>query len=457
MAKFIILEVITDSLLERLVHHELAHTLYSHLAAIFGDHEPIAIEPPAEQSDEDEPLREDSHSKSDGADSARTTNTVEGKDVERAGAATRIAHDTDRDEDLCSQPSELKVTKIHDEKPSGTTPAGIPSIPNTNGTTNYPKDPGEPPNAPDGMSRGDNQETAESGRQWQRTTRGVNRNDGTASPAPNLADRTSEMATGDSPVLLSRTRPKKTVKHQQKSTRYTPLPNGRANANVQHSKGHPKPKILLPRWHRPPLEGERDGVAANGCTHSSSGRSMPQKLAASSNESETLVIVSIESEDSGSGETFAHIRLGGMSPHADDANGPGRRMEMSKGQADESEGRTDESRARADASNTPNEAKTVIVSHRTGAGTYLSTGDAKRAVDGTNNLSSRTEMSEGQVDVSRARTDAPNASNGAGMAGISHRDNAETHLDARDAKRAVDKTDGIGSHMPKRSYRRDKA
>ena len=56
VAKYIILEVITDSLLARLMHNELAHTLYSHLAAIFGDHEPIAIEPPAEQSDQDEPL-----------------------------------------------------------------------------------------------------------------------------------------------------------------------------------------------------------------------------------------------------------------------------------------------------------------------------------------------------------------------------------------------------------------
>ena len=76
------MEVITDSLLAPLMHHEFAHTLYSHLAAIFGNHEPIAIEPPAEQIDQDEPLREDSHSKSDGADSARTADTVEEKDVE---------------------------------------------------------------------------------------------------------------------------------------------------------------------------------------------------------------------------------------------------------------------------------------------------------------------------------------------------------------------------------------
>jgi len=56
LAKYIILEVITDSLLMRLMHNELAHTLFSHLAAIFGNHEPIAIETPAERSDQDEPL-----------------------------------------------------------------------------------------------------------------------------------------------------------------------------------------------------------------------------------------------------------------------------------------------------------------------------------------------------------------------------------------------------------------
>ena len=77
VAKYIMLEVISDSLLERLMHHELAHTLFSHLAAIFGDHDPIAIEPSAERSHPVEPLREDSHPKSDGADSARTANTVE--------------------------------------------------------------------------------------------------------------------------------------------------------------------------------------------------------------------------------------------------------------------------------------------------------------------------------------------------------------------------------------------
>ncbi|KIM58242.1 hypothetical protein SCLCIDRAFT_28269 [Scleroderma citrinum Foug A] len=59
------------------MHHELTHTLFSHLAAIFGDHNLIAIKPPVEWSDQVEPLQEDSHPKSDGTDSACTVNTVE--------------------------------------------------------------------------------------------------------------------------------------------------------------------------------------------------------------------------------------------------------------------------------------------------------------------------------------------------------------------------------------------
>ena len=95
------------------------------------------------------------------------------------------------------------------------------------------------------------------------------------------------------------------------STQYIPLPNGCANTNMQHSNRHLKPKICLPRWHRPPLEGESVGGTANGYTHSSSGQSMPQQFTTSPNEArsgngdkpidtlnelEMLVIVSIELE-----------------------------------------------------------------------------------------------------------------------------------------------------------------
>ena len=278
------------------------------------------------------------HLKSDGADSACTTvvEIVKEKDVEQAGAAAenpiklpqapdglssadrsqemeqsgreRIAHNTDRDNDHSSLTSELKTTEIHNQKPSGTMPTGIPNIPiipstpSTNNTVICLKDLGEPPNVPDGTLRGDVQEMAKSGGQWQRTMHKVNWNDELASPAPNMADRTSGMTTGDGPIPLSRKRPKNAVKHQHQSTQNIPLPIGRANANTQHRNGHPKPKICLPRRHRPPLEGERVGGAVNGYSHNLSGRSMPQKLTATSNESDKLVTISIESEEPDSGE-----------------------------------------------------------------------------------------------------------------------------------------------------------
>jgi len=209
VAKYIILEVISDSLLVQLMHHELAHTLFSHLAAIFGDHEPIAIEMPVERSDQDKPLQEDSHSKLDGAESACTTEIVKGNHVEEASTATCIVHDTDHDNDYnTSLTFKLKMTKIHDKKPSGTMSTGIPNIPSTlstNTTIIYPKDLGDPPNAPDGMSRGDNHEMAENRGQCQHTMHKVNQNDGMASPAPNMADRMSEMMMGDGPIPSSQT------------------------------------------------------------------------------------------------------------------------------------------------------------------------------------------------------------------------------------------------------------
>jgi len=173
-----------------------------------------------------------------------------------------------------------------------------------------------------------------------------------------------------------------------------------------------------------------------------------ETLAIVSSESETLAIVSIESEDSGSGETIAHIRLGGMSSRADDANSPGRRTEMLKGQVDESEGRTDESRARVDTSNTSNEAKTVVVSHRTEPDTYLGIRDENRTVD-------ETDGPESHTDASSCHRDALNASNGAVMGSMSCRDSAETYLGAADAKCAVDETECARSYADMSTGHRD--
>ena len=84
-------------------------------------------------------------------------------------------------------------------------------------------------------------------------------------------------------------------------------------------------------------------------------------------------------------------------------------------------------------------AETLVVSHRTGAGTYLSTGDAKCAVNETDGIGSHTDASSGHRDTL-------NVSNDAEMARLGFRDGAETYLGAADAKCNVDETDSLGGH-----------
>ena len=241
----------------------------------------------------------------------------------------------------------------------------------------------------------------------------VNRNDGMALPAPNMADRMSGMMMGDSPTPLSRKQPKNAVKHQLMSTRYIPLPNGRTKAIVQHSNGHPKPKICLPRWQRLPFKGESVSGAANSYTPSSSGQPMPQKLVASpnkvrsgngdkpvdtSNKSEMLVIVSIESEGPAS-SGVPHVRLGGESWHADNANGPRDQVDVSRGQVDKSEGQTDESTGQTDTLNTSSRAGMTGISHCVNVGTYLGARDVKRVVVEIDGIGSHVDVSTGHEDA----------------------------------------------------------
>jgi len=196
------------------------------------------------------------------------------------------------------------------------------------------------------------------------------------------------------------------VKHQHKSTRNISLPIGHANANAQHSKGHLKSKIYLPRQQRPPLEGERDSVATNGYTHSSSGQSTPQKLAHSQNESHTLVTISIESENLQRGE-IPRVRLASVRWHTDDVNCPARsRAAASNGLANSSHGQTDGSRGCTDALNVSNNAETARLGFGDGAETYLGARDTKRDVDETDGLGGHADASNGQTDAPSVQTDA---------------------------------------------------
>ena len=90
----------------------------------------------------------------------------------------------------------------------------------------------------------------------------------------------------------------------------------------------------IPSAQRLLLEGEWAGCAS-GESNNSKGcsRSREVEPADTSNESETLVTLSIESEDPHSGETL-RMYLGGMWMRADDANGLGCRTDGPRSQAD---------------------------------------------------------------------------------------------------------------------------
>ena len=267
-----------------------------------------------------------------------------------------------------------------------------------------------------------------------------------ASPAPNLADRTPEMTTGNGPIPSSRKRPINAVKHQCTSTQYIPLLNGCANANAQRLNRHLKPKIHLPRWPKPPLEGERTSGAANGCTHSSSGQPMPQKLSASSNESDILITMSIESEDPGSSETIARICLGGANCHANDPNGP-------RNQTDGSHDKADVSRGWTDTLNASNRTATPGMSHGDDPSTYLDARDAKRNVDETDGLGSHADALGGHSDVPSVETDADTAAIAPAIVRTTRKRGKPPNLPAQSAKWLTDEPNGRGNHADTSSAR----
>ena len=99
------------------------------------------------------------------------------------------------------------------------------------------------------------------------------------------------------------------------------------------------------------------------------------KPAGSSNELEKLVIVSIKLEGPDGGR-IPCVCLGGMRMRPGDMDGPGRRMDMSRGQVDASRAQTDA----PSALNMSNSTETAAISHGDGAGMYLSAGGAKHLV-----------------------------------------------------------------------------
>jgi len=171
------------------------------------------------------------------------------------------------------------------------------------------------------------------------------------------------------------------------------------------------------------------------------------EFADASNESETLVIVSIASE-SPDGGGIPRVHLGGTRSRAGDANGCGNRADASSCQVDASRGWTD-------ILDVPNGAGTAGMSDGEGAETYLGVRDAKRIVNATDGVGSHANASSGHADVPNVQTNANKPANTPEIVSIPRKRTKPPDLPIGAAKRTPDKPNGCGDHTDGPSVRTD--
>jgi len=151
-------------------------------------------------------------------------------------------------------------------------------------------------------------------------------------------------------------------------------------------------------------------------------------------ESDTLVIVSIESE-APNGGGIPRVHIGGTRSRAGDANGLGRG--------------TDASRGWTDALNVLNHAETA------GMSSYEGAGDAKRVVDATNGVGSPADALTGHAEVPCVETDAITAENVTEIVSIPRKRAKPPDLPVETTRWTPDAPNGCGSHADASSVRRD--
>jgi len=170
------------------------------------------------------------------------------------------------------------------------------------------------------------------------------------------------------------------------------------------------------------------------------------------NELDPLVTMSIESEGP-DGSEIPCVRLGCTSWCAGNANGPGNRMDRSRGQADESEGLADGSKGQADvlrgstdASSASNRAETDGMSNGEGAGTYLGAGDAKCVVDARNGVGNHMDASSRHSDMPSVKTDAISTANVTEIISTPRKRKKPPDSLVEAAKCAPDESNGLRDH-----------
>jgi len=165
------------------------------------------------------------------------------------------------------------------------------------------------------------------------------------------------------------------------------------------------------------------------------------------NESDPLVTRSVEPYVE-NGKTSVRVHFRGASWCTDDTNGAGHGVDGLTGETDVSRGSTDMLGA-------SNRAETAGISYGEGAGTYLGVRDAKRVVNATDGVRSRTDASTGPTDVPSVDTDAVTTANATETVKTSRNEQKLLNSPSGTAKRTPDVPNGSGSHADASSVHMD--
>jgi len=148
------------------------------------------------------------------------------------------------------------------------------------------------------------------------------------------------------------------------------------------------------------------------------------------------------------GETSVHVHPQGASWRADDTNSAGHGVEGLTGEMDVSRGSTD-------MLGTSNSTRMAGISHGDGAGTYLDAGGAKRVIDATVGIGSHVDASNGHTDMPSIQTNTLTTANAPDVVSTPPRRNKPPDIPVSTAKRHPDEPNGCRNHADALNARTD--
>ena len=218
--------------------------------------------------------------------------------------------------------------------------------------------------------------------------------------------------------------------------------NANANGDVPFANRLP----LEGEWTVNP-SGERDTSVHASVDEAEGDPGREVKPADVPNESDMLIVLSIESESMGDGEIL-RVYLRGTSWCPYNVEGLGCRTDMSKGLPDGPRGLTD-------VLGQLNNAEMTGLSHSDGVYTYLGVGDLKCGVKEADDARSHTDEAIGDGDVPRVEMDVDMPAKAPENIRTHRKKTKPPDLPMEAARAAPDKPDGRGNHTDRSGVHRD--